>query len=105
MPDVGSLPVKATVSSWLYQPFASGDREAFPTTFEGAVSSYLNPKLAAVLGLSARSRQVPVTEASPRSRVLSVHCVQPSARGCTSRPHPAAARRFQRHSKGLCRRI
>ncbi len=39
-PDAPSVPVNATSTGWLYQPFASGFRAAAPVTV-GAVASYL----------------------------------------------------------------
>ena len=39
MPDVASVPVKETVSGWLYQPFASGDRSAAPCAAGGVLST------------------------------------------------------------------
>jgi hypothetical protein len=41
MPDVASVPEKATVSAWLYQPFASGGREAAALTAGAVLSSLM----------------------------------------------------------------
>ena len=66
MPEVASVPLKPTVSGWLYQPFASGLRDGVAVT-AGPVSSYWKPKLLLALVFPARSRQVPVTEALAES--------------------------------------
>src|SRR6188508_2520441 len=42
-PDMSSTPVKATRTGWLYQPPASGGRDAAPTIALGAVASYWRP--------------------------------------------------------------
>src|SRR5215471_12993433 len=59
IPEVASVPAKATATGWLYQPFASGARPALALTF-GAVPSYFRPRLAGAETLPALSVQVPV---------------------------------------------
>ena len=66
MPEVGSAPVKPTVSAWLYQPFESGLREGVAVTL-GLVSSYWKLKGLLALMFAARSRQVPLTLAFAES--------------------------------------
>ena len=56
------MPLKLTVSGWLYQPFESGLRDGVAVT-AGPVSSYWKPKLLLALVFPARSRQVPLTDA------------------------------------------
>ena len=58
---MASVPANETVSGWLYQPFASGDRPAVPAT-AGGVESYWNGS-APLPVLPALSRQVPYTAA------------------------------------------
>ncbi len=41
MPDVASVPAKATVRAWLYQPFASGGRDAAALTAGAVLSSLI----------------------------------------------------------------
>jgi hypothetical protein len=60
-PDIGSLPVKVTVTGFLYQPFASEAREGVAVAC-GAVASYLSVYDAGPT-LPARSRQEPPTSA------------------------------------------
>ena len=62
MPDVASVPAKATPTGWLNQPFASVGRAALAPVTWGAVASYPSTNERAAL-LPARSRQVPLTEA------------------------------------------
>ena len=67
-PEVGSLPVKASVSEWLYQPFESGPRDGTAPVTLGAVASNLNGDDATVaLLLPALSRQLPGAVAEPLS--------------------------------------
>ena len=58
-PESPSLPEKATVTPWLYQPFWSGPLLTLPLA-DGAVASYLKMK-DAPLGLPAWSEQLPLT--------------------------------------------
>ena len=57
-PDSPSLPEKATVTPWLYQPFWSGPLLTLPLA-DGAVASYLRGKDAPLV-LPAISEQLPV---------------------------------------------
>ena len=56
------MPLKLTVSVWLYQPFESAARDGVAVTF-GSVSSYWKLNALGALVFPARSRQVPFTEA------------------------------------------
>src|SRR5215472_16911208 len=66
MPEVPSVPVKATLSAWLYQPFESGARAGTAVTPVGAVASYWSPSEAEPT-LPALSVQVPPTDALAES--------------------------------------
>jgi hypothetical protein len=68
MPDRASLPEKAIVSAWLYQPFASGGRLGAPLT-AGGVASYLS-EIAPLVVFPALSRQLPETAAAGLSGPL-----------------------------------
>ena len=62
MPEVASVPAKATPTGWLNQPLASVGRAGLAPVTWGAVASYPSTKERAAL-LPARSRQEPLTEA------------------------------------------
>jgi hypothetical protein len=66
MPEVASLPLNATLSAWLYQPFESGAREGTAVKPVGAVASYESPS-EAVPTLPALSVQLPPTDALAES--------------------------------------
>jgi len=85
MPEVASVPEKATVSAWLYQPFASGWRAGLAVT-EGPAASYLSPNVEVALRLPALSVQVPLTEADPVSGPEYVACVHVSTPEVASVP-------------------
>ena len=61
IPEVASLPVKPTVSAWLYQPLESGGRDGLAPVTCGAVASYMSANARTVV-LPATSRQEPLTE-------------------------------------------
>jgi hypothetical protein len=60
MPEVASVPVSASATGRLYQPFASGARSSDPDAL-GGVASYLSVALTASFVLPARSVHEPVT--------------------------------------------
>ena len=59
-PDNGSVPRKATVTAWLYQPLESGSRSGFASTL-GGVASYLSSNPVPLL-FPALSVQLPETD-------------------------------------------
>src|SRR5262249_5242375 len=70
IPEVASVPAKATATGWLYQPFASGARPALALTF-GGVPSYFSATVDDDVQ-PAPSVQVPGTEAEALSGPLYV---------------------------------
>ena len=59
MPEVASVPLVATTTLWLYQPFESAVRAGVAVTV-GGVASYLKLIEPWLLMLPARSVQVPL---------------------------------------------
>ena len=78
------MPLKLTVSVWLYQPFESGARDGLAVTL-GSVASYWKLNALVLLVFPARSRHVPFTKAVGSSGPEYVACVQ------LSRPEVASA--------------
>src|SRR5436190_1378138 len=67
IPEIPSVPLKDTVSAWLYQPLESALRPGVAVT-DGGVASYLSPKSTEPT-LPALSVHVPLTVAAPLSGV------------------------------------
>src|SRR5262245_20292193 len=91
IPDVASVPAKATATGWLYQPFASGARPGLAFTL-GGVPSYLKPKVV-VAELPALSVHVPETDAEPLSGppyVADVQEATPERLSVPENPTPTA---------------
>src|SRR5436190_20088655 len=76
MPDAPSLPWKAKVTGWLYQPFESAGRSAAAPVTDGAVSSYLMTTGAPSAVSPAPFVQLPGTAASALSGPEYVALVQ-----------------------------
>src|SRR5262245_9146974 len=92
MPEVASVPAKATATGWLYHPFASGGRAALAFTL-GGVPSYLRAKLPAADTLPALSVHVPATDAAPLSGppyVVDVQEAIPERLSAPEKPTPTA---------------
>src|SRR5947207_10380813 len=66
IPEVASVPAKATATGWLYHPLESGARPALAFTL-GPVPSYFSPRPAGAETFPALSVHVPATEAEPLS--------------------------------------
>ena len=66
MPDTASVPVKATPTGWLYQPFESAPRAGDAETL-GGVASYWNENVFGAETRPAPLVHVPETEAELES--------------------------------------
>ena len=83
MPEVRSLPVKATATAWLYQPLMSAPRAGWPPVTTGAVWSTLIFSWTVTVALPSSALQNSLVPGVSVVKLLSWHPVTAASEGIT----------------------